>query len=172
MLEGDHSTIIQSLRNKKSYELINFSNSNYHKFSIETERFNNQEFVISLVRKWHQRVKLWNQMGISNIQLSASVDEAILMLRSQLLDDDVFTTEPLSESSRVVLRPCGHMSDEIGYMNGLLRYSIYRMNRLDCYAPYMEMILINIGQVLIVRFVGSLALFYQITKITGWVQVY
>ena len=133
---GFYNSIRDKLfRDKISYKLVSFS-SEYKNLSIETSKLNCDEFMAQLYMRWIRKTRIWG--NIDKISCPKDKEAWISFVREQLNDDDIYTSEPLNKSKRIVLRPCGHMSDHVGYLNELVMYLIYRMNRLEGQPPSYE----------------------------------
>ena len=122
-------------REKISYKLVNFSNQ-YKNLSIKTSNLNSDEYMNQLYIKWVRKTRAW---GIRDkISCPKEKEAWISFIRDQLNEDDIYSSEPLTETKRIVLRPCGHISDYVGYLSELVLYLIYRMNRLEGQPPSYE----------------------------------
>ena len=81
-----------------------------------------EPYLTKLFHNWKLKTRKW---GIS-LNISCPSNEQLwkYFILKQLDEDDVYSSEPLSRSSRIVLRPCGHISDYVGYFQQLIGYLI------------------------------------------------
>ena len=133
---GFYNSIRDKLfRDKISYKLVSFSKA-YDNLTIETSNLHSDEYMDKLYMRW--KIKLIRGDIINKISCPKNKEEWIPFIRDQLNDDDVYSSDLLNESKRIVLRPCGHISDYVGYFKELVMYLIYRMNRLEGQPPSYE----------------------------------
>ena len=128
--EEDEYILRTELLEGRSYQLLRFCKE-YHKLSNDTALMNNDGYLDKLYSIWKRNTQL------NNDEVSCPKDKGPWKewIRSQMEGMDVYTCDSITESRRVVVLPCSHIVGYIGYLNQLIGYLIYRMNRLEGQPP-------------------------------------